>query len=333
MIQYSVMKTAFAYATDEKFVKLTAISLHSLQKANPGTDIIILADCISEESSALLKRIVDKHGGTLRIIDVQKELYKIKNIGASEYVSFSVYSRLFIPEVVGDKFDRIIYLDGDTLVVSGLQTLYSLDLGRKPFAVGYDCICNKYKKLIGISPDAPYFNTGVLVMDIAEWNHRRCTERIFEYMRNVRHNSILGDQDYFALVLSKDAAILPPEYNFLTHFQLFKTRNVALCATGTPECAWYSEAQYTSAQKRPAIHHFLGHTLGRPWYQESLNPLRETYQRFAAEAGVGEITKQSRPVEFHYWLQYLFWRILPQPLFALAVRIMYEYFFRTRYGV
>ena len=327
------MRTAFAYATDENFVKLTAVSLHSLLKANPGIDIIILADCISNESSALFKRIVDEHGGTLRIIDTQKELHKIKTIGASEYVSFSAYSRLFIPELVGSEFDRVIYLDGDTLVVSGLQPLYSLDLCGKPFAVGYDCICNKYKKLIGISPDAPYFNTGVLVMDVAEWSHRRCTERIVEYMLNVRHHSILGDQDYFALVLPNDAAILPPEYNFLTHFQLFKTRSAALCATGTPECAWYSEAQYTSAQKHPAIHHFLGHTLGRPWYRESLNPLRETYRHFAAEAGVIEITQQSRPVEFHYWLQHLFYRILPQPLFALATRIMYEYFFRTRYNV
>ena len=152
-------------------------------------------------------------------------------------------------------------------------------------------------------------------------------------MQNVQHNLMFGDQDYFALVLTDDAAILPPEYNFLTHFQMFKTRNAALRATGTPKCAWYSEAQYAAAQKHPAIHHFLGHTLGRPWYKESLNPLRETYRRFATEAGVPEVAEQSRPVEFHYWLQHLCWRCLPQPLFALTARTMYEYFFRTHYGV
>ena len=327
------MKIAFAYATDEKFVKLTAVSLYSLLKANPNANIIILADSISSESSALFERIAKTNAGTLRIIDTKNELAKIKDIGASGYVSFSAYSRLFIPELIGGEFDRVIYLDGDTLITSSLQPLCELDLGGKPFAIGYDCICNKYKKLIGISPTAPYFNSGVLVMDIAEWQQRHCTERLLGYMQNTRHDLIFGDQDYFSLVLADDAAILPPEYNFLTHFQMFRKRNTALLATGTPKCAWYSESQYAAAQEHPAVHHFLGHTLGRPWYKESLNPLRETYRRFAAEAGVPEVAEQSRPVEFHYWLQYIFWRCLPQPIFALAARAMYSYFFRTRYGV
>ena len=327
------MKTAVVYATDEKFVKLTAVSLYSLLKTNPGTNIIILADDISTESSNLFKRLADTHGSIVRIIDTQDELEKIKSTGTSKYVSFSAYSRLFIPELLRDEFDRVIYLDGDTIIVSSLNPLQSLNLNGKPFAIGYDCICNKYKKLIGLSSGAPYFNTGILVMEVAEWRRRRCTERILEYMQNVWHDAILGDQDYFALVLADDAAILPPEYNFLTHFQMFKTRKAVLCATGTPECAWYSEKQYAAAQKRPIIHHFLGHTLGRPWYRESLNPLRETYRHLAAEAGVPEVAEQSRPVEFHYKLQHLFWQHLPQPLFALAVRAMYDYYFHSHYGV
>ena len=326
------MKTAFAYATDERFVKLTAVSLYSLLKANPNANIIILADSISNESSALFRRIAKTNGGTLRIIDTKNELAKIKDIGASGYVSFSAYSRLFLPSLIKDEFDRIVYLDGDTLILSSLQPLFDMNLAGRPFAIGYDCLCNKYKKLVDLPPDAPYFNSGVLVIDANEWLRQRCTERILEFMVSVRHD-FMGDQDYIALVLADDAAILPPEYNFLTHFQMFRKRNTALLATGIPKCAWYSESQFAAAQKHPAIHHFLGHTLGRPWYKESLNPLRETYRRFAAEAGVPEVAEQSRPVEFHYWLQYIFWKYLPQPIFALAVRAMYSYFFRTRYGV
>lgn len=327
------MKTAFVYATDEKFVKLTAVSLYSLLKTNPGVNVIILADDISAESSNLFKRLADTHGGTVRIIDTREALKKIKSTGTSEYVSYSTYARLFIPELLGSEFDRVIYLDGDTIVVSSLNPLQSFNLNDKPFAIGYDCICNKYKRILGLPPDAPYFNAGVLVMDVAKWSHRKCSERIFKHMQEVWHDAILGDQDYFALLLADDAAILPPEYNFLTHFQMFKTRKAALCATGTPECVWYSEAQYAEAQKRPIIHHFLGHTLGRPWYRESLNPLRETYRHLAAEAGVPEVAEQSRPVEFHYRLQHRLWRSLPQPLFALAVRAMYNYYFRSHYGV
>ena len=327
------MKTAFAYATDENYVKLTAVSLHSLLLANPKVTVIILASGLSSASVDLFKQIATRHGGFLRFIDTAPTLEKIKGIGAGSYVSFSAYSRLFIPDLVGNEFERVVYLDGDTLVVSSLRPLCELDLAGKPFAIGYDCLCNKYKKLIGIQPNAPYFNSGVLVMDVAEWRRRRCTERIFEYMESVRHDFMFGDQDYFSLVLADDAAILPPEYNFLTHFQMFKSRKAALHATGIPASAWYGEEQYAAAQRQPAIHHFLGHTLGRPWYRESLNPLRETYRRFAAAAGVPEVAEQSRPVEMCYRVQHLCWRLLPQPLFALAARAMYEYFFRSRYGV
>ena len=327
------MKTAFAYATDENYVKLTAVSLCSLLKANPDVTVFILADDITDASVALLERVVSRNGGTLRFVDASFAIERIKKIGAGGYVSFSAYSRLFLPDLVGAEFDRIVYLDGDTLVVSSLWPLCELDLSGKPFGIGYDCVCNRYKKLIGLKADAPYFNSGVLLMDVAEWRRRRCTERIFEYMRNVRHDFMFGDQDYFATVLADDAAVLPPEYNFLTHFQMFKSRDAVLRATGIPANAWYGEEQYAAAQRNPVIHHFLGHTLGRPWYRESLNPFRETYRRFAAEAGVPEVAEQSRPVEMCYRVQHLCWRCLPQPLFAIAVRAMYEYFFRSRYGV
>ena len=170
-------------------------------------------------------------------------------------------------------------------------------------------------------------------MDLARWRDRQCTTRILDYMRNVRHDLMFGDQDYFSLVLADDAAIIPPAFNFLTHFQMFKRQKDVLTATGIPPCSWYSEAQYAAAQAHPIIHHFLGNTLGRPWYNESLNPLRETYRRFATEAGVPEVAGQSRPIEFCYRMQYLCWRCLPQPLFAIAARAMYAYYFRSRYGV
>lgn len=328
------MKIAFAYATDDNYVKLTAVSIHSLLKANPASTVIVLASDISKTSAALLNGIAERDEGTLRIVDTQPALAKIMSIGACGYVSFSAYSRLFIPELLSNEFERIVYMDGDTLVVDRVSDgLSALDLHGKPYAIGYDCICNRYKKMIGLPPDAPYFNSGVLVMDPSEWERRRCSERIFEYMRNVRCDLMFGDQDYFSLVLAGDAAILPPQYNFLTHFQMFGSRNAALLATGTPPSAWYCEELYAAAQKHPAIHHFLGHTLGRPWYRESLNPLRETYSRFAAEAGVPEVADQSRPVEFHYRMQHHLWRGLPQPLFALASRAMYSHYFRTRYGV
>ena len=327
------MKSIAVYATDENYVKLTAVSIYSLLLHNPNAQIAILADSISTTSQNLLLDVADKFNTHLRIIDIKQELHDIKSIGAGSYVSFSAYSRLFIPRLLGEDADRAIYIDGDTIIAGDLQPLTGLDLQGKPFAIGYDCLHNSYKKLIDIPPSAPYFNSGVLVMDLQEWRKRQCTERIFDYMRNVRHDLMFGDQDYFSLVLAGDAAILPPQYNFLTHFQMFKTQSDVLRATGIPASAWYTESQYAAAQKNPVIHHFLGHTLGRPWYRESLNPLRPLYRQIAAEAGLPEVAEQSRPIDFCYRIQHLAWKSLPAPLFSIVSRAMYTYYFKTRYGV
>ena len=155
VVKFTPMNTAFAYATDENYVRLTAVSLYSLLHVNPGATVIILADGISNASVDLFRRIAARTGGTLRFLDAAAAIKRVKGTGAGGYVSFSAYSRLFLPDLEGDEFDRIVYLDGDTLVVTSLQPLCKLDLSGKPFAIGYDCLCNKYKKMIGLPPNAP----------------------------------------------------------------------------------------------------------------------------------------------------------------------------------
>lgn len=327
------MRTAFAYSTDENYVKLTAVSICSLLKHNPGATVVVLANNVKTESAALLRQLVTGRGGRFEITDVAETLKDIIALGAASYVSFSAYARLFIPHLLKDRFDRVVYIDGDTLIADSLNELSSLDLEGKPFAIGYDCIYNSYKKLIGLPYDAPYFNSGVLVMDLAVWSRCRCTERIFDYMQNVRHDLMFGDQDYFSLVLASDAAILPPRYNFLTHFQMFRRAKDVRFVMNVPAPCWYGDDEFAIAQKHPAVRHFLGHTLGRPWFKESKNPLRSLYVQAAAEAGVPDVAEQSRPLDICYRVQWLCWKFLPRPLFALACRAMYAYFFRRAYGV
>lgn len=327
------MRIAFAYSTDENYVKLTAVSIYSLLKHNPRATVVVLSSNVRPKSATFLRQLVTSRGGCFELIDVAEKLNDIAALGVGSYVSFSAYARLFIPHLLKNRFDRVVYIDGDTLIEDSLNELASLDLAGKPFAIGYDCIYNSYKKLIGIPANTPYFNSGVLLMDLAIWSQRRCTDRIFDYMKNVRHDLMFGDQDYFSLVLADDAAILPPRYNFLTHFQMFRQAKDARFVMNVPSSCWYDDDEFSFAQERPAIRHFLGHTLGRPWFKESKNPLRIYFVQVAAEAGVPEIAEQSRPIDLCYRVQWLCWKLLPRHLFLLACRMMYQYFFWHAYGV
>lgn len=96
---------------------------------------------------------------------------------------------------------------------------------------------------------------------------------------------------------------------------------------------WYSPEDYAEARREPIVYHFLGNTLGRPWYRESKNPLRPLYRKYAEMAGLGEFCNKSRPLERYYLLQWLLWKLLPNALFVEACRLMYRLFFKLRYKV
>ena len=328
------MKSIVVYATDKNYVKLTAVSIYSLLNSNPHTDIAIFSDGISQSSKKQLADLAAKFNSRLKIFDVSDDVKELRHLNVPGYTSFSIYSRFFASERLQGDYDRFAYIDCDTLIRGDISSLMELPLHGKPFAIGYDCLHNHYKRVIGLSPECPYFNSGVLLVDIKKWNKMHCSARFFDCLKSrAGLPSILPDQDIIAHSIARDAAILPPQYNFLTHFQMFKTQSDVLRATGIPASAWYTEEQYAAARKNPVIHHFLGHTLGRPWYKESLNPLRPLYRQIAAEAGFPEVAEQSRPVDFGYRMQYLAWKTLPHTLFSYASRAMYAYFFRTRYGV
>lgn len=329
------MATAFVYSTDENYVKLTAVSMYSLLAHNPGAEVVILANDIAPASATFLTKLANDRGGACEIIDVKAKLETVKALGASKYTSFSIYARFFAPALIGSRYQRFIYLDCDTLVVGPLNPLISLPLHGKPLALGYDCLFNSYKNLIRLDNKAPYFNTGVMVVDIDSWEECNCTERFLDHLSNLNGRpTILPDQDIIATSsLAEEATILPPQYNFLTHFQIFHRAKDARFVMDTPASCWYTDEEFAAAQQKPTIHHFLGHTLGRPWYKESKNPLRKLYCETAAAAGVPEVAQQSRPLDFGYRVQWLCWKLLPRPLFIRACRAMYRHFFKSRYGV
>lgn len=319
------------YSTDENYVTLTAVSMASLLKNNLGIHVVVLVNSVKAKSIAFLKSLCERLGGTFEAMDVADRLQKLKEGKVNGYVSYSAYARLFIPYLIAAP--RVVYIDCDTLVVGDLSPLGQFDLAGKSFAIGYDCQRVEYKKMIDLDVSAPYFNSGVMVIDTATWKARQCTERLMSAVATSPKRAFFADQDLIARVLADEAAILSPEYNFLTHFQMFKTQKDVLRITGCSPNIWYDAEAYAKARRHPVIHHFLGHTLGRPWHRESRNPLRPLYKEYAALAGVPEVAEQSRPLDFGYRIQYLCWRLLPNFLFVQSCRAMYRYFFWSRYRV
>ncbi len=325
------------YSTDENYVKLTSVSMASLLTHNPGARVTVLLNGVRPSSCAGLRTLCERLGGTFAALDVSVELGRLESQGANGYVSYSAYARLFIPRLMPGA-TRVVYLDSDTLVNGDLSPLLDMDLGggeREPLALAHDCLRVEYRKMIGLPPTAPYYNTGVMVLDCDVCRKSGMTERVLSAVADAPALALFADQDLVALTLGRDGDVapLPPAYNFLSHYVMFRSRDDVLKVMAIPPEAWFSSADYAAARANPLVYHFAGNTLGRPWYRESRHPVRPLYRRFAEIAGVPEVAEQSRPLEAGYRVQAFCWKHLPNALFVQVCRALYRVFFWKVYGV
>lgn len=297
------------YASDDNYVGLTAISAVSLLKHNPGAHIHLLGCNLKPEAIDLVKSRVERHGGAFTYLDASPAINRMKAIGANSYVSYAVYARIFIPELMPDETGKVLYLDCDTLVADSLRELFEINLNGKPLALAPDVIHPVYKNVISLPADRPYYNTGVMLMDLANWRTARCSERLSEELLHPHGRNPLGDQDIIVRVLNDEIEPLAPRWNFLSQYFLQRRRDT------------------------PAIYHFSGNTLGRPWFTSSKHPLREIYRQAAVEAGLPEVAEQQRPLPFEYKVQYWLYRLLPRALFTPVCNLMYRAHIRLTYGV
>ncbi len=301
------------YASDANYVAITAVSAVSVLRHNPNARIVLLGYGLSHNEQDLVRTRVESHSGTFAFFNVSEEIRKLEKRGYAGYTSYAAYSRVFIPKFLEDHC-RVLYLDCDTLVHGSLYDLFKVDLEGKPFALAADCVPRAYKKFIRLSPNRPYFNSGVMLMDLDKWREHRCTERVLEELRHPRGPNPLGDQDVIVRCFLGEITSLPPKWNALSQYWLVTYKGLIRIVGGT-DVLPFSEKDYEEAREKPVISHFSGNTLGRPWFTNSRHPMRETYREAAHYAGLAPVAEQVRPMPMVYSLQYWLFRILPQPLF------------------
>ena len=320
-----------AYASDRNYAALTAISAVSALRHNPGTRIVLLGYNLEADAQELVRSRVEKAGGEFVYKDVSPAIGKLVEQGVCPYTSYAAYARIFIPEVLEEE-GRLLYLDCDTLVDGPLGELFAIDLQNKPFALGYDCILSHFKRYIRQPQELPYYNTGVMLIDLAAWRSHRCTERVLAELAHPGGPNPLGDQDIIVRVFPQETYPIDPKWNFLSQFFMLSYKGLRRIV-GEGENLLFSVEAYDEARQRPVIYHFSGHTLGRPWFTSSRHPMRKLYHSVAQSADLAAAAEQVRPMPIPYRVQYLLYRLLPQGLFDRVCRWLYRLHVRLTYKV
>ena len=315
-MELKAVPVTVVYACDGNYAPLAAIGAISVLKHNPGARIVLLGCELDDDARTLVRSRVEANGGRFLYLDASEKIEELARKGASRYVSYAVYARLFVPDLLPED-GRILYLDCDTLVDDDLSDLFRLDMCGCPLALCGDCIPRAYKAFIRHPAGHPYYNSGVMLMDLVRWRELGCTELVLNELASPTGPNPLGDQDVIVRRLSRMTFPLSPKWNFLSQYFLLSFAGLRRIV-GQDGMLPFSAEEYEKARKHAAIYHFSGNTLGRPWFSCSRHPLREAYRQSARDAGLADTAEREGRLPAAYRFQAWLHEILPQSLFDWA---------------
>lgn len=133
--------------------------------------------------------------------------------------------RLLMPGILAARYRRVLYLDADTEVCGDLAPLFALDLGAAPLAAVpaariADMVPARQRqadyahfRALGMSEPFRYFNSGVMLVDIARWMADDLGERLLGFIERNAAVCTLPDEDALNAVLDGRIAEISPVWN------------------------------------------------------------------------------------------------------------------------
>jgi len=268
------------YVTDDNYAMQSGISMISLLEHNKELKevVVFIADTgISEKNRAYLKQIAESYDRELYLISaleyVEQHLHGYNMSGFSPVVMV----RLFMTEYLPDTVEKILYLDGDTLVPGSLKDLDELNMGDRCLAAVPELYMPPHKKQIsvGFKKEETYYNSGVLLCNLQKWREDHVLDTFMTFFRENADKLLFPDQDVLNYCFRGNILTLPFRYNFSTNLPYFPYDSVKKIQ---PEYCRISPVEYQRDLKHPVIIHYLGDE--RPWFRGNFNICRHLFEKY-----------------------------------------------------
>lgn len=275
-------KMNILYTINNSYVPQVAAAITSVCENNKGIDKIhfyIMSLQISKEEEKRLTEYVhvfsnQEHERTLEFIeleDIRKHFDFSFDITGWNPI---VLARLLLDKLLPDNLHRIIYLDGDTIVRKSLLELWQTDMGNCSIGACMEPTCSLNRKAdMGLS-GFPYYNAGVLLIDLDNWKLNGTGKEIIDYYQ--AHDGKLFANDQDAINGSQKGKIhtLPFTYNYHNTYDIYNYRLLKKnCDYAIP-----SRKEVIDTKEDPCIIHFMGED--RPWREGNRHRFREDYFRY-----------------------------------------------------
>jgi len=266
------LRTAFCFTPDRAFFPAAVRAIASLIEAEPETEAAIYLVCEPDDVTPGFERLAAPLRARIHLLTVDFSRLAGGLAGRGRF-SRAVFRRLFLAEVMPPDIERIVSVDSDMLIARpGLSRLAGFDFGGRPLAAAYDMIflmdfkgaddplVKRFRRSragLGLAPDTPYFNAGLMAIDRAAWRRERLTERVTEALARDPDRYPFMEQDALNATLRGGFAPLSPRFNFMGDFFLLdlerRLEPIVLHFVNAPKpwtfAAWKGEARFAAAYR------------------------------------------------------------------------------------
>ncbi len=244
MFEQSKVRPAFGrhqisvmFSSSNTYAPYLGVTISALMKnmdPKRNYDILVLETELTEQcKKEIAAEVIPHENCCLRFINLKKEL-SVYNDLFYVYPPYSpeTYYRLFVDRFC-EGYDKIIYIDSDSLILTDLCELYDLDLGDFWVAATKDYVLQTRAKRgvidRGISiryytdniialDYKKYIQCGVMVFNLKQLREVNFSQKAVQMLQYL-HNPKYVDQDVINKVCEDHILYLSPKYNFLTFYQ------------------------------------------------------------------------------------------------------------------
>ena len=209
------------FAADANFFPGLQVSLASVRRDlldDEACTVDVLHSGLSEAQMRSLRRVADGIGfdsARVRFVDIDSyDFNGVKTIRGSKMT----YARMLIPKLYPDERE-VIYCDCDILFIRGIAELRDVDLGDSFVAAARDATVMVMRNdcawddVPEASLDQPYFNAGLIKLNLEAWRAHRIGERALEVAKRDPGKCTYWDQTILNYLCVGKVRFVEPENN------------------------------------------------------------------------------------------------------------------------
>jgi lipopolysaccharide biosynthesis glycosyltransferase len=249
------------YAVDDGYTIPLSASVRSLvdnAKCVERLEIVVLTSGMSEASRERLFASWRDRVKSVTFIPVDTAPFH--NLPTSSplmsHPSEATYARFLAPDLLPATWDRVVYLDADTISTCSLEPLWTTDLRGAAVAAVQDPVVPYVSsrfglpgwRQAGLEAGTRYFNSGVMLVNLEAWRREQIAERSLAYLQENRDRIVAFEQEALNFCVRGRFVQLDPVWNVMHNYWSNPVHRVG---------------KYSRILERARIHHFAG--AEKPW--------------------------------------------------------------------